>query len=272
MQRPKSPISLNQNGGALVMALIASVVLGIAAMFAQQQATDTEKNLRRVRVRSMISLRENLARSLMNQSRTYNCVPGSGVFPNCTIRVDEAFLKTQVNLEIPSCVPSEEIQNSYSSANDFICGIMIEPNSISYDPSTHSTKMKIIYTGLDVPAKSTGQEVEVKLNYLATAGKVISCPIDHPFLIGISATGQAQCGDISKKLVCKKGEFLVGLNSLFEAFCRNVPLSSRVVCSKDGDGNAQYIMAYHWADTYKFDPECNAFLNPFDYFKMVGKN
>lgn len=263
------------------MALVASLIFAMVAIYAQQMSVDTEKNLRKLRIRSLLTLQENLARLLLNQNRSYICQAGSGTFPRCApgdkIVIDEFFLKLQVEIPVSGCQKS--LTNNYP-----ICGIIIEPGSISYDPVDHSTKIKIAYNGDDTKLNSASNLVEVKLNYLSTSGTSISCSPNRPFLTGISSQAAAQCDAISPKVPvaligakisffeCPLGGPITGrwyleqVNSTvvprLDPTCRQMD-SALLKCPKAPEA---YILKYQWDPSNKITPfpiSCMDKIDPF---------
>ena len=268
------------------MALVASVIFGLVALFAQQHSIDTEKNLRQLRIRNILTLREGLARSLLNQSRTYKCASGASSFPVCPtgdqIIVNESFLKSQIEIPISGCVVQP------NAPPPPICGIIIEPLSISYDPAAHSTKIKITYNGAEMKLASAPNTTEVKLNFLATSGTSISCSLSKPFLRGVSPQGSALCDDLSPDIptpspggspsffdcpAAVSGRYYLAqidstLNPRFKPTCLLMPATT-VKCDPPSPGASiddLYIDRYVWDPTNvakPFSTICLSKLDPF---------
>lgn len=246
----------NQNGSAIVMALVASLVLAFAAMFAQQQAVATEKNLRHLRLRNLLTLRENLARTLLGQSAYYNCT-GTGASFNCNLRADK--LKDTLNLPIPGCE---------NESGPTVCGIVFDEDSYVFTPgnpgigSEPTVQIRMIYNGQELGLAPVESTTAVTIGFMATAGStspLVSCTPDRPFLSRINpANGQPECSPISQERNCPAGTYLRSLNSSMRAEC--VAISTTPVSCGDGF----YMSSYQWHGESNYQPDCTEQkLNPF---------
>lgn len=245
----------NQNGSAMVMALLASLVLTFAAMFAQQQAVATEKNLRHLRLRNLLTMREGLARTLLGQSSYYSCT-GSG--PTLSCDLDKTKLKEDLNLAIPGCENSEVTT----------CGIVVDeeagayvftPGNADQDPTV---QIRLIYNGTELGLAAVESTTTIAVGALASTGSnnagIVSCTPGSPFLKKLGANGLPECGPISPERVCPEGTYLKSLDQQMRAEC--VAMTNAELSCAAG----KYMTSYHWNGGSDYRTDCTENkLNPF---------
>lgn len=246
------------------MALVASVALSLAAIFAQQQAVGTEQNLHHLRLRSLLSVRESLARIVLSQAHLYPCTAPSPVldYTSCAPKIDE--IRSRVELAVPGCVLA-------SGSLGPLCGIVVDldPTQTFFDTATGTMHLRLIYNGQDASLGAMGTTVELALDTLVAKGKQISCTLDannpKPFFAGLDKTGAAICEGFGGG-TCPEHAYIRSLKKgtkNFEIVCKPL-LASPVGC-----GFEKYVESYNWNGDDSYSVDCQDFRDPFSVWPAL---
>ncbi len=263
----------NQGGNAILIAMIASSVLGVMLFVATQQSQNTDKVLKTSRLKNIFYRQEQVAKHVIDQISHLNCsdVTTSNQSTNIEdCKVDMNYLKQIIEYPINGCI-QDEIKYPKSIAQ---CGVIIDPQDVtSFDgiklKNLPSMKLQIylVYSGKDTPSMTNAKRKIERTFSLIKAGTpgVVGCfDANKPFLVKIE-NGQAVCRSISSEKNCgmdapQNGKYLfqVNMNGLdyFKANCRS--LVSSQSCSND-----QVISSYHWNGSDNFTVNCKALNDPF---------
>lgn len=242
------------------MALVASVVLSLAAIFAQQQAVGTEQNLHHLRLRSLLSIRESLARSVLSQANLYNCPAEKKFSSACTPKLNE--IKNRVELAVPGCVfaPGATVGP--------VCGIVVDPDPSQtyFDTANATMHLRLMYNGADASLASIGSKIELAIDSMVAKTSKVACtlnpPHPTPFFVGLYKNGDPICEGF--------GGGVCGSHQYIRSFAKN-PISKvnfAIDCqplrtSPVSCGFEEFIGDYIWNGDNSYTPDCLPFRNPF---------
>lgn len=213
----------NESGGLLVQAIIATVVIGIAAMTIMQRSLDITRQLRLPRIKAAQGNVEFALRHLLLQPSIYtgcNSVNTS----SCGLDVGLSGPIARLFEAIPGCAGSPPAT----------CGVSVA--TPVFDATNRTFTGSITYNGTEVSVKPSAVTIIIPVEILQSAA--VTCTGDTPFFKGFLPTGAPDCRGFTS---CGPGQILRGFNTTtLAADCVDIQ-SAGVSCPA-----GQYISTMNW--------------------------
>lgn len=223
----------NENGGVLIQAIVATVVIGIAAMTIMQRSLEINRQLRAPRIKAAQGSVEFALRHLLLQPSIYggcNSVNTS----SCTLNVGAGGPIARLFEAIPGC----------QGATPATCGVGV--TTPAFDGTSRTFTGFISYNGTEISIKPTQISIVIPPEILQDAA--VTCTGDTPFLRGFLPSGAPDCRGFPS---CAPGEFLKGFSlTTLQPECQQMP-STPVACA-----TGQYISTLTWSAAGAFVATC----------------
>lgn len=233
----------SQRGNTLILALISTaLVVGVGLLAAQLSAT-ADTQLRKARVRSLMTYIESRVRLAALQPASYT---------GCNSTTGSSQCLQNSSHPIWTNISSFRINGAKCPTGVKFCGIQLR--GVNFNSNSRTLTARIEYDGIDFSMRPINISIDVPTEILQS--DTFSCPDSAPILQGFSPDGRPNCLSLPS---CNPGagEYISSINP------SNLSPRCSKVCETQSCGIGKFISKYTWNGGSSCSISCTDTLDPY---------